>query len=537
MTHNPVTIYDTTLRDGTQGTGISFSVLDKILIAEKLDAFGIHYIEGGWPGSNPKDIAFFQEAAKRTWKSARITAFGMTRRGKLAVEDDDQVRLLLAAGTPAVCIVGKTWSLHVTEVFQVSLDENVSMISDTVAHLKKHNREVLYDAEHFFDSFKEDPRYSMRTIQAARDAGADIIVLCDTNGGSMPEDIERVTASVVKDMGVPVGIHTHNDSGLGVANALAGVRAGATQVQGTINGYGERVGNCNLITVIPNLQLKMGIPVAPNLSQLRELSLYVDEMANIVHNFRAPFVGGSAFTHKGGLHVHAVQKLARTYEHIDPALVGNRQNIVVSDLAGQSNVLAKAAALGFELKKGAPEVARILHRVKELENEGYEFEAAEASLALLIQKVLQHHRPLWKLLEYHTTYRRSGAGACDTCEATVRLNINDTDAYTVADGDGPVNALDAALRKALAPHYPQIDSVRLEDYKVRIIGGQHGTAARTRVLIVSTDGKESWGTVGVSNNIIEASWLALTDSLEYKLLQVDGMSGRVAGAGRESYRS
>jgi len=514
----PVTIYDTTLRDGTQGTGISFSVLDKIRVAEKLDAFGIDYIEGGWPGSNPKDIAFFQEAAKRTWQHARITAFGMTRRGKLAVEEDPQVQLLLDAGTPAVCVVGKTWPLHVTEIFQVSLEENLKMIADTVAHLKKHGREVLYDAEHFFDSYKDDPDYSIQTVKAARDAGADIVVLCDTNGGSLPEEIERVTALVVKELGTPVGIHTHNDCGLGVANALAGVRAGAVQVQGTINGYGERVGNCNLVTIIPNLQLKMGIEVAPNLSQLRELSLFVDELANVVHDIRSPFVGSAAFTHKGGLHVHAVQKLARTYEHIDPSLVGNRQNIVISDMSGQSNILAKATALGFDLKKGSPEVNEILKQVKHLENEGYEFEAAEASLALLIQKVLQHHRPMWELLEYHTTYRRSGSGACDTCEATVKLRVNDVNEYTVAEGEGPVNALDAALRKALLPFYPQIDCVQLEDYKVRIIGGQLGTGARTRVLIVSTDGRSSWGTVGVSDNIIEASWLALTDSLEYKLL-------------------
>lgn len=340
----------------------------------------------------------------------------------------------------------------------------------------------------------------------------------------MPEEVERVTAEVVRALGCPVGIHTHNDSGLGVANALAGVRAGASQVQGTINGYGERVGNCNLVTVIPNLQLKLGIPVARDLSQLREISLFVDELANVVHDIRAPFVGAAAFTHKGGLHVHAVQKLARTYEHIDPALVGNRQNIVISDMSGQSNVLAKAESLGFDLKKGSPEVTEILKRVKEMENEGYEFEAAEASLALLIQKVLRHHQPMWELLEYHTTYRRSGTGACDTCEATVKLRVKEVNEYTVAEGDGPVNALDAALRKALRPFYPQIDAVRLEDYKVRIIGGQQGTAARTRVLIASTDGKNDWSTVGVSNNIIEASWLALADSLEYKLM-LDGQAG------------
>ena len=519
MTKTPVTIYDTTLRDGTQGTGISFSVLDKIRVAEKLDAFGIHYIEGGWPGSNPKDVAFFEEARARTWKHARITAFGMTRRGRMKVEDDAQVQALLDAGTPAVCVVGKTWPLHVTEVFQVSLEENLSMISDTVAHLKAHGREVLYDAEHFFDSYKEDPAYSLQTVSAAQAAGADLVVLCDTNGGALPEEVEAVTRAVIAHLGAPVGIHTHNDCGLGVANALAGVRAGAVQVQGTINGYGERVGNCNLVTVIPNLQLKLGTQVVPDLGQLRELSLFIDELANVAHDIRAPFVGSAAFTHKGGLHVHAVQKLARTYEHIDPALVGNRQNIVISDMSGQSNILAKAAALGFDLKKGTPEVTEILQQVKNLESEGYEFEAAEASLALLIRKVLQHHRPMWELVEYHTTFRRSGSASCNTCEATVKLRVNGIEEYTVSEGDGPVHALDAALRKALRPFYPQIDSVRLEDYKVRIIGGQLGTAARTRVLIASTDGKQNWGTVGVSDNIIEASWLALADSLDYKLLR------------------
>jgi 2-isopropylmalate synthase len=515
----PVTLYDTTLRDGTQGTGISFSVMDKIRVAEKLDDFGVHYIEGGFPGSNPKDAEFFQEAKKRKWERAKIAAFGATRRGKLRVEDDPQVQLLLDAETPVVTIVGKTWPLHVTEVFQVSLEENVAMIADTVAYLKKHGREVFYDAEHFFDSYKDDPDYSLRTIQAAHDSGADLVVLCDTNGGSMPEEVERITRDAIAKLGKPVGIHTHNDCGLGVANALAAVRAGAVQVQGTINGYGERVGNCNLITAAANLQLKMGVPVAYDLVRLRELSLFVAELANAPHDIRAPFVGSAAFTHKGGQHVHAMQKLASSYEHIDPSLVGNQRVMVVSDLSGQSNILVKAKELGFDLEKGAPEVNEILRKVKQLESEGYEFEAAEASLALLIQKILQHHKPMWELREYHTTFRRSGGGTCNTCEATVKLNVNGVDEYTVAEGDGPVHALDAALRKALRPFYPQIEQIELTDYKVRIIGSQLGTAARTRVLIDSTDGQSSWGTVGVSDNIIEASWLALTDSIEYKLLR------------------
>ena len=513
------TIYDTTLRDGTQGTGISFSVLDKIRVAERLDEFGVNYIEGGWPGSNPRDAAFFEEAAKRTWKHAKISAFGMTRRGKMKVEEDPQVQLLLDAKTPVVCIVGKTWPLHVTEVFGVSLEENLAMIADTVAHLKANGREVLYDAEHFFDSFKEDPAYSLKTIQAAHEAGADLVVLCDTNGGSLPDEVQSAVAAAIKQLGVPVGIHTHNDGAVAVANAIAAVRAGAVQVQGTINGYGERVGNCNLVSIIPTLQLKMGLPLVPDLSKLRELSLFVDEMANVQHDIRAPYVGTAAFTHKGGLHVHAVQKLARTYEHIDPALVGNERVISVSDMSGQSNILIKAEKLGFTLPKGGPEAAAILSTVKRMENEGYEFEAAEASFELLIRKQLGSHKQLFDLQEYHCTFRRSGRGDWDKCEATVKLTVDGVQEYTVAEGDGPVNALDAALRKALRPFFPEIDSIKLEDYKVRIIGGQAGTAARTRVLIVSTDGPSTWGTVGVSDNIIEASWLALVDSLEFKLLK------------------
>jgi 2-isopropylmalate synthase len=512
-----ITLYDTTLRDGTQGTGISFSVLDKIRVAEKLDEFGVQYIEGGWPGSNPRDAAFFDEAAKRTWKNAKISAFGMTRRGKVKVEEDQQVQMLLDAKTPVVCIVGKTWPLHVTEVFNVTLEENLAMIADTVRHLKKHGREVLYDAEHFFDSFREDPDYSLATIRAAHEAGADLVVLCDTNGGCLPDFVGDVTRRAIGALGVPVGIHTHNDCGFGVANAIAAVQAGASQVQGTMNGYGERVGNCNMITVIPTLQLKLGIPCVPDLSRLRELSLFIDELANVQHDIRAPYVGQAAFTHKGGLHVHAVQKLARTYEHIDPAVVGNERTITISDMSGQSNVLAVAEKLGLKLDKGSPEVASILQEVKRLENDGYEFEAAEASFELLVRRTLNGRRPLFELVEYHTTYRRNDVFGFTTCEATVKVRVNGVDEYTVAEGDGPVNALDTALRRALKPFYPDIDRITLEDYKVRIIGSHTGTAARTRVLILSSDGHATWGTVGVSDNIIEASWLALVDSLEYRL--------------------
>jgi 2-isopropylmalate synthase len=520
MDGQKVTLYDTTLRDGTQGTGISFSVQDKIRVAERLDTFGFDYIEGGWPGSNPRDVAFFQEAAKRTWKHAKIAAFGMTRRGKMAVEDDAQVRLLLEAETPVVTIVGKTWPLHVTEVFNVSLEENLAMIANTVGFLKKHGREVIYDAEHFFDSYGEDAEYSLATVCAARDAGADLVVLCDTNGGSLPETVGSVTRDVIEHLGAAVGIHPHNDCGVGVANALAAVRAGAVQVQGTINGYGERVGNCNLTSVIPNLQLKLGLPVVEDLSRLRELSIFVDEMANVPHDIRAPYVGAAAFTHKGGLHVHAVQKLARTYEHVPPGVVGNRQTIVVSDLSGQSNVLIKAQELGFALEKGAPEVAATLAEIKRLENEGYEFEAADGSFDLLVRRSLGAWRALFDLKEYHCTFRHSPAGgSVNTCEATVKLHVDGEAEYTVAEGDGPVNALDAALRKALRPFYAWIDGIALTDYKVRIVDGKMGTAARTRVLIESTDGEASWGTVGVSDNIIEASWQALVDSYEYAALK------------------
>jgi len=510
-----VSLYDTTLRDGTQGTGISFSVLDKIRVAEKLDAFGIDYIEGGWPGSNPKDAEFFEEAARRTWKHAKIAAFGMTRRGKAKVEEDAQVQALLDSKTPVVTIVGKTWPLHVTEVFNVTLEENLAMIADTVRYLKSHGREVFYDAEHFFDSFREDPEYSLATIKAAREAGADLVILCDTNGGSLPEHVSAVTERAVAHIGAPVGIHTHNDSGVGVANALAAVNAGAVQVQGTINGYGERVGNCNLTTILPTLQLKYGHDIVPNLAGLRELAAFVDELANQPHDIRAPYVGSAAFTHKGGLHVHAVQKLARTYEHVDPSLVGNRQTIVVSDMSGQTNVLMKAKDMGLELEKGSPQVGLILKQIKDAEAQGYEYEAAEGSFELLVRRALGLYKPLFELKEYHCSYRFSGRGDLDQCEATVKLIVDGVPEYTVSEGDGPVNALDAALRKALRSFYPQIDEVRLADYKVRIVDGARGTAARTRVLIESTNGSRTWGTVGVSDNIIQASWLALVDSYEF----------------------
>lgn len=513
-----VSIYDTTLRDGTQGLGLSFSSLDKIRVAEKLDDFGVDYIEGGWPGSNPKDVDFFAEASRREWKNAKIAAFGSTRRADKSVEEDPQVRTLLDAETPVITFFGKSWKLHVTEVLRTTPEENRAMIRDTARYLKGRGREVIYDAEHFFDGYKDDPEHALATLLSAQDGGAQIVVLCDTNGGTMPHEIEQMTLVVTESLDVPVGIHTHDDTGVGVANALAAIRSGAVQVQGTINGYGERTGNCNLTSLIPNISLKMGIEMGVDVSKLTLMSHFVDDLGNNSHNERAPYVGKAAFSHKGGMHVNAVQKLASSYEHITPETVGNAQVILISELSGQSNVLMKAKELGHDLKKGGQEAKYILSQLKELEKEGYEFEAAEGSFELLVRRAIDSYKPLFVLHEYHCSTRRHPDTHFETCEATVKLEVDGEPAYTVAEGDGPVNALDGALRKALEPFYPEISNVELRDYKVRIIDSQAGTAAKTRVLIVSSDGNETWGTVGVSFNIIVASWRALVDSFEYYLL-------------------
>lgn len=514
-----VEIYDTTLRDGSQGEGMNLSVADKLRIAERLDAFGMHYIEGGWPGSNPKDIEFFAQAKRRKLRQSRLAAFGSTRRKGVAVENDDQVRLLLAAGTPVVTIFGKTWLLHVREVLRTTPVENLAMIGDTVRYLKDHGKQVIYDAEHGFDGFKDDPEYALATWQAAERAGADLVVLCDTNGGSLPEEIARITTAARGQLTVRLGIHTHDDIGLGVANALAALTAGATQVQGTVNGYGERTGNCNLISAIPNIAFKLGKRCVPEkaLAQLRELSQFVDEIANFRHNPRQPWVGATAFAHKGGMHVNAVQKVARSFEHIDPALVGNTRRVLISDLAGKSNIVIKAQELGFKVTNDTPELKAILERIKELEHEGFEFEAAEASLALLIRRALEHQSLPFQVDGYHVSMRRDGKNSI--CEATIKLRVGEQAAHTVAEGDGPVNALDKALRAALVKFYPQLKKVVLTDYKVRILETATGTSARTRVLIQSSDGREEWGTVGVNDNIIEASLQALVDSMEYALLR------------------
>ena len=514
-----VEIYDTTLRDGAQAEGINFSAMDKIRIAEKLDSFGVHYIEGGWPGSNPKDMEFFKQAAQRKWKHAQVAAFSMTRRKGVAVESDELMRLILEAKTPVVTIVGKTWLLHVTEVLRAKPDENLGMIGDTIRFLKDHGKKVIYDAEHSFDGFADEPEYALATWQAAEKAGADCIVLCDTNGGRLPREIAATTALAKSKLNCAIGIHTHNDCGFGLANAIAAVEAGATQVQGTINGFGERTGNCNLISVVPTLQLKMGLKGVPNssLPKLKELSEFVNEVANIRHDVRAPWVGQTAFAHKGGMHVHAIERVARSYEHVNPESVGNFRRVLVSDMSGRTNILLKAKELGYKLSPDAPETREITAKVKELEARGYEYEAAEGSLALLIGRTLKHREPSFSVETYHVSMRRDKKESI--CEATVRVRVDDEIAHTVAEGDGPVNALDAALRRALVKFFPSLKSIQLTDYKVRIINGTTGTAAKTRVLITSSDSKREWGTVGVSENIIEASLEALVDSMEYALLK------------------
>jgi 2-isopropylmalate synthase len=514
-----VEIYDTTLRDGSQGEGINFSAADKLRIAEKLDAFGIHYIEGGWPGSNPKDMEFFTEAKRRKFRNARLAAFSMTRRKGASVDKDDLMRMLLEAETPVITIVGKTWLLHVTEVLRATPDENLAMIAETIQYFKDHGKTVFYDAEHSFDGYRNEPEYAVATWQAAAKAGADCIVLCDTNGGCLPGDISRITSLARGKLSTPIGIHTHNDCGFGVANAIAGIEAGATQVQGTINGYGERTGNCNLTSVIPTLALKLGKRCVPesSLPKLRELSHFVDEIANFKPDPRQPWVGATAFAHKGGMHAHAVDRLAASYEHINPETVGNTRRVLVSDMAGRSNILTKAGELGLKLTAETPELKTILARIKDLESHGFEFEAAEASLALLIQKHMQHRELPFSVEGYHVSMR--GNGTSSICEATVKVKVKDQFAHTVAEGDGPVNALDGALRLALAKFFPELRKLKLTDYKVRIIDGLAGTAARTRVLITTSDGKREWGTVGVSENIITASLQALADSMEYALMK------------------
>lgn len=519
MEKKRIEIYDTTLRDGTQAEGINFSVADKLRLAKRFDQFGIQYIEGGWPGSNPRDIAFFEQAQKHPWKNAQIAAFGSTCRKGVKANHDSQLRLLLEAETPVVTIFGKTWALHVKEVIQTSLEENLRMIFETIAHLKKHGRRVIYDAEHAFDGYKDCADYALQTWRVAAEAGADSVVLCDTNGGSLPSEIAQITKIAIAKIKSPIGIHTHNDIGLGVASALAAVEMGACQVQGTFNGYGERTGNCSLTSVIPNLVIKMKMQCVPQKSicDLTELSDFVDEIANLAHDNRRPWVGASAFAHKGGMHVNAVQKVSRSFEHSPPEAVGNRRRILISDLAGRSNLIFKAKEMGFEIDSRESDLKTILKEIKQLEHEGYEFEAAEASLALLLHKRLAKLSLPFEVIGYHVSIRRDGENSI--CQATTKVKVGEEESHTVAEGDGPVNALDGALRLALSRFFPkQVKPVKLTDYKVRILDSASGTAAKTRVFIESSDGHSSWCTVGAHDNIIEASLRALVDSLEYRLL-------------------
>ena len=516
-----IRLYDTTLRDGTQAEDVSFLVADKIRIAQKLDEIGIHYIEGGWPGSNPKDVEFFRAAQKMELQQAKITAFGSTRRKHAAVADDPNIQALLDAATPVVTLVGKSWDLHVHDVLETDLEENLAMISESVAYLKGQGKEVIYDAEHFFDGYKANPEYALMTIQVAAEAGADCVVLCDTNGGSMPWEVGEIVSTVAAKVDTAVGIHTHDDGGCGVANSLTAVAAGAVQVQGTINGYGERVGNANLCTIIPDLQLKMGKACVPpdHLRRVGELSRFVAEIANLPHDDHWPFVGASAFAHKGGIHVAAMRKNVWSYQHVDPALVGNAQRTVISELSGRGNVFDKAAEFGVDVDSSQARV--VLQQIKELEAEGFAFEAGEASMALLLRRMKNGYCPPFELVDFNTWITHSHKNGMDS-DATVKIRIDDEVVHTAAEGNGPVNALSLALRKALFTKYPQLQTIHLTDYKVRILDGENGTGARVRVLIDFDDGERQWSTVGASTNIIEASWQALTDSYEYALLNGNG---------------
>lgn len=520
-----VYVYDTTLRDGTQGEGVSLTAEDKLKITAKLDELGVHYIEGGWPGSNPKDLDYFRRVRDLPLRQAKISAFGSTRRPGVAVEDDLNIRALLEAGAPVVAIFGKSWDFHVTKALNTTLEENLGMIRDSVRFLKDRGREVVYDAEHFFDGYAANPEYAQETLQAAAAAGADWIVLCDTNGGSLPGDIEAVLARIKGEINSPLGIHAHNDGELAVANTLTAVRCGARQVQGTINGFGERCGNANICSLLPNLQLKMGFFClsAASLQRLTEVSRYVSEIANMTPLSGQPFVGSSAFAHKGGIHVSAILKDPGTYEHLDPQLVGNSRRVLVSELSGSSNISYKARELGLDLVNDSESTHRLCSEVKEMEHRGFQFEGAEASLELLLRRGSGQYEEYFvleslKILVEKRPVNGEGAESINS-EAMIKLRVGEQVIHTAAEGEGPVNAVDNALRKALEGFYPALKEMHLVDYKVRVLDGKDGTCAKVRVLIESADATETWSTVGVSENIIEASWQALTDSMNYFLLK------------------
>lgn len=521
-----VDLYDVTLRDGAQGPGIKFSSEDQLRIVKTLDAFGVAYIEGGQPGSNPKAAEFFQRVRDLELKCAKIAAFGSTRHPKSTPEDDANLKALLAAETEVVTIFAKTSARHATTVLRTTLENNLQLIEDSVAFLRSQNRRVFLDAEHFFDAYCEDSQYALSAISRAWNAGAEVLVLCDTNGGRLPHEIAEIVRAVRRHLPeAALGIHTHNDSGCAVANSVAAVAEGVTQVQGTINGYGERTGNANLCTIIPNLQLKMGVSVVPeeNLADLTRVSHLVAELANMIPRDSDPYVGRDAFTHKGGMHADAVRKVKDSYEHIRPELIGNRTRLIVSEMSGRASLLHKAAELGLQLDKDSPETRRILARIKELESEGYEFEGADASLELVMRKAQGTHRTFFTVNGFTVNTTQLPATPMAFATATVNIALPDGSAkFTAAEGHGPVDALNNALRKSIEHVYPEVRDVHLEDYKVRIVDAQAATRAKTRVLIESSDHEDSWSTVGVSENIISASYEALLDSIEYKLLRTRG---------------
>jgi len=517
MKDRTVSIYDTTLRDGTQRKNISLSCEDKLRIAHKLDDLGFAYIEGGWPGSNPKDVEFFEKARLIKWRSAKIAAFGATCRVNGKPEDDANIKALLDAGTPVCTVVGKSSTLHVRDVLKTTPEDNLHIIEDSLAYLRSQNREVIYDAEHFFDGFKADPDYALATIKAAEKGGAEMLVLCDTNGGSMPWEITEIIAAVQKHVKTPLGIHVHNDSDCAVANTLAAVQQGCVHVQGTINGYGERCGNANLCTIIPNLELKLGIRCLPEgeLARMVEISHFVAEVANLAPDEYTAYVGSNAFTHKGGIHVAAMRRNPASYQHIDPELVGNHMNVVISELSGKGNLISKAEEYGMEATKGN-EVSAALNEIKTLESRGFTFEAAEASAIMLLKRQEEGYKAPFELIDFKVEVEHRPDGSIFS-EAMVIIQVGNNILRTNSDGDGPVNALDKALRKALVESYPQIGLFHLADYKVRILDGENGTRAVTRVLIDTQNHSQRWSTVGASSNIIEASWLALVDSFEFGL--------------------
>lgn len=517
-------IYDSTLRDGAQAQGISFTVEDKLKIVEKLDRLGVSYIEAGNPGSNPKDLEFFERIKKIKFKNAKVIAFGSTRRVNTPVEEDANIKSLLIAGTNSIAIFGKCWDLHVDIVLRTTLEENLKMIYDTVKFFKNKDKEVVFDAELFFEGYRANPDYAMKTLKAAYDAGADSICICETTGGSIPSEIFEVTSRVVKEFNIPIGIHCHNDSGMAVANSIMAVKAGATQVQGTINGYGERIGNANLCTIIPNLQLKMGYACIPqeNLNMITGVARFVSEIANISLDDRSPYVGRCAFAHKAGMHSDAVSKDPKTYEQVEPDSVGNERIFLMSEVAGRSAVLSTINGVDATITKDSPETRIILEKLKEMEHEGYQYEGAESSFELLIRKVLGLYQPFFELREFKVIVNEPSLEGINS-SAMIKIKVDGQDEITAAEGDGPVNALDQAVRKALERFYPTIKEMKLTDYKVRVLDSTSATAAKVRVLIESTDGDEIWTTIGVSTDIIDASWKALVDSIEYKLIKENGI--------------